>query len=378
MLHEAVTVQPQSAAAYPVYIEPSWDGLFDNRLLENFNADHIFVISQRGLRDYVLRDLLSRLTDEFPGALEDRRVVYMGEGEESKSFSALEEALSKLVREGANRRSLILAVGGGVVGDFAGLAAALLSRGTRFVQLPSTLLAAVDSSVGGKTAVNIGVGKNMIGAFHHPVLVYFNQSLLGTLPEREWSCGLSEMCKHACMDSAEMLSRLAGHASLMRQPASVELRQALIDSVRFKARVVSEDDRENGLRAILNLGHTTAHAIESLAGYGRFLHGEAVARGLVTALLLSMNKVGLPEDEAQRALEAMAALRLPRDCGGLEADALFDHMQFDKKNYGGQVRFVLLQRIGQPLYDQPVTQAEFRAAWAEQGRRFGRNDGMAQ
>lgn len=367
-----IMVRPAGAPEYPVFVERDWERLFADGMIEALQPTKLFVLSQRSLQRPVLDDLIPRLNRYLPGGADDPRLLYMGEGEDAKRFSELESLLSAMVRGGVDRRSLLLACGGGVVGDFGGFAAALLLRGISFVQLPTTLLAAVDSSVGGKTAVNIGVGKNMVGAFHHPRLVYFNQSLLRTLPERERRCGLAEMVKHACLaEGGQLLSDLERDREKLRDPGSAELNAAIRDSIRFKASIVAADEREAGLRGVLNLGHTTGHAIESLTGYGAVLHGEAVARGLVTALLLSRRLMGFPGGECERVLKLMSALELPGDTLGLSARALYEHMQFDKKTKGDSIRFVLLRAIGQPLFDQPVSFADFSACWQEQQEIYG-------
>ncbi|MBW7859275.1 MAG: 3-dehydroquinate synthase, partial [Leptonema sp. (in: Bacteria)] len=271
--------------------------------------------------------------------------------------------------------------GGGVVGDLAGFVAATLLRGITFVQVPSTLLSMVDSSVGGKVAVNVNTGKNMVGAFYQPKLVYSNLNYLQTLPPKEWICGLAEMVKHSFLTENESI-----YASLVESAKSLqqnenksapfswlepnELAARIRESVSVKAAIVAEDETEQGIRATLNLGHTTAHAIESLQHYTGMTHGEAVSRGLVTALYLSKN-IGLSDQEFESMIELMHTLGLPLDTAGFEADQLFEHTKFDKKNQLGQIRFVLLKKRGQPVWGQPITISEFRQAWALQKKRFG-------
>ena len=203
-------------------------------------------------------------------------------------------------------------------------------------------------------------------------LATVNLDFLATLPEREWTCGLAEMFKHGCLEqSGRVLEELLANAGSLRDPTSPALARAILDSAGVKAEVVSRDEREGGLRAILNLGHTTAHALESLTGYKRFSHGEAVARGLATALLLSQRLAGLAGPELERLLEAMATMGLPRDTAGASLEDVWEHMKFDKKSEQGAPRFVLLRAPGDPVYGQPVELADFAAVWNEQRERFG-------
>lgn len=365
-------VRPHGAPAYSLYVERDWTRLLSEDLLGALKASRFFAVSQRGLREPVLRHLVAALPQQFPGGLEDERIIYIEEGEEAKQFARLEAPLNRLIELGADRKSCLLAVGGGVVGDFTGFLAAILLRGVPFVQFPSTLLAAVDSSVGGKTGVNVNFGKNMVGAFYHPRFVYFNQSLLRTLPQREWICGLAEMVKHAFLEeSGAHLRDLESSGARLLDPDGPELQRAVRDSIAFKAKIVSLDEKESGLRSILNFGHTTAHAIESYTHYTRFLHGEAVARGLVTALLLSRRLRGLSDADLERCLALMAELDLPCDTAGLPADDLLAHMAYDKKVEGGRARFVLLSAPGKYEFGCAVSDADFRATWREQAARFG-------
>ncbi|MCB1320245.1 MAG: 3-dehydroquinate synthase, partial [Leptospiraceae bacterium] len=213
-------------------------------------------------------------------------------------------------------------------------------------------------------------GKNMVGAFYQPAFVYFNLHTLHTLPEREWDCGLAEMCKHALLESTGSIYKfMRMHVSDLRNAGAPALRQAVLDSAAFKASVVARDERESGLRAILNLGHTTAHAIESITGYRRFSHGEAVARGLVTALILSRDI--LDYSRTDEMLAFMRELRLPMDTAELSGESLWDHMQYDKKAVQGVPEFVLLDQSATAVYGRKVTREQFLNAWQEQRDRCG-------
>jgi 3-dehydroquinate synthase len=369
---ESLKVRPSGQPAYQVYVEAGLAPLCQAELFAQGDFSQCFVISQVGLEAPVLAPFLTQVRDHIPGGLPDQNVILIGQGEASKHLNHLGPVYNRLIEREVDRRSCLIALGGGVVGDLTGFVAATLLRGIHFVQIPTTLLAAVDSSVGGKTAVNVDRGKNMVGAFYQPRFVYFNTEFLRTLPEREWVCGLAEMVKHACLDeSGQILAHLEEHAALLRHPDAPELRRAVLDSAAFKASVVSQDEREQGMRAILNLGHTTAHAFESLTAYRRFSHGEAVARGLVTALLLSQIVTGLSDDALERYLALMARLGLPGDTAGFQGEEVLDHMRFDKKSVRGVARFVLLEGPGRPRHGIEVAEADFLAAFGRQTERFG-------
>ncbi|MEQ9363109.1 MAG: 3-dehydroquinate synthase [Leptospirales bacterium] len=367
-----LTVEPRGAPSYPVYVETDFSRLRAGADFADLGASQFFLISQTGLEQSVVLAFMEAMRDRVPGGLSPERVILIGQGEASKHISRLAPVYNRLIELDVDRKSCLIALGGGVVGDFTGFVAATLLRGVSFVQVPTTLLAAVDSSVGGKTAVNVDRGKNMVGAFYQPRFVYFNTQFLRTLPRREWVCGLAEMVKHACLDETGLLlADLERNGDRLRDPGAPELRKAVLDSAAFKARVVSADEREGGLRAILNLGHTTAHSLESLTDYKRFSHGEAVARGLVTALLLSRRVLGLADAVVERYLKLFESLGLPGDTAGFAPSEVLDHMRFDKKSVRGIPRFVLLEDAGRPRYGIQVPEAEFLAAFAEQAERFG-------
>ena len=238
---------------------------------------------------------------------------------------------------------------GGVVGDIAGFAAAVFMRGIRFVQVPTTLLAQVDSSVGGKTGVNHPSGKNLIGAFHQPALVVADTDTLRTLPPRELSAGLAEVIKHGLLADAEYFDRVCAALPRLRACDGEALMEAIVGSCEIKAGVVSRDERESGERALLNLGHTFGHAIEALSGYGHWLHGEAVGCGMYLAADLS-HRLGLIDAAAvARVDEAVRAAALPTRIDGLSLDAALASMAGDKKAEAGRIRFILLERIGKAI-----------------------------
>ena len=272
--------------------------------------------------------------------------VALPDGEMHKQWSSVSTILDALVDSRADRKSLVVALGGGVVGDVAGFAAAIYMRGIRFVQVPTTLLAQVDSSVGGKTGINHVRGKNLIGAFHQPQLVISDTATLQTLPDRELSAGLAEVLKHGLLGDQDYFERTSCDLPALRSRDPDALTRAIARSCEIKSGIVARDERESGERALLNLGHTFGHAIEALTGYTKWLHGEAVGCGLVLAADLS-SRIGLLPREALAPVEsAVRAAGLPTRIAGLSARAATESMRGDKKSEAGSIRFVLLDRIG--------------------------------
>jgi 3-dehydroquinate synthase len=272
--------------------------------------------------------------------------VTLPDGETHKEWSSVSAILDALVAGRADRKSVVVALGGGVVGDVAGFAAAIYMRGIRFVQVPTTLLAQVDSSVGGKTGINHVRGKNLIGAFHQPQLVISDTTTLRTLPDRELSAGLAEVLKHGLLADAAYFDSTARELTALRSRDPGALMRTIARSCEIKAGVVVRDERESGERALLNLGHTFGHAIEALTGYQRWLHGEAVGCGLVLAANLSQ-RVGLLPREALAPIEAaVRQAGLPARIEGLSAEDAIGSMHGDKKAEAGEIRFILLERIG--------------------------------
>ena len=269
-------------------------------------------------------------------------------GEASKSVSQFHRSLDAVAATKADRRAAVVAVGGGVVGDLAGYVAASYLRGVDFVQVPTTLLAAVDSSVGGKTGINLEAGKNLVGAFHQPRLVLVSPSHFATLPDRDWLAGLAEVIKYGVILDADFFAFMEGHVDELRSRAPETVRRIIRRSCELKAHVVLEDERETtGLRAVLNYGHTFAHAYENLLGYGTLLHGEAVAIGMLHASDLAERLGRIDAEATRRQRDLIAALGLPtRLPTPLPVDAVIDVMRSDKKAEAGRLRFILPTRIG--------------------------------
>jgi 3-dehydroquinate synthase len=268
-------------------------------------------------------------------------------GEANKNLDAVSKVLDALARLSATRDACVLALGGGVVGDIAGFAAACWMRGIDFVQCPTTLLAMVDSSVGGKTGVDHPAGKNLIGAFHQPRAVIADIATLATLPDRELRAGLAEVVKTACIGDADFFGWLEAHADALLARDADALIHAIARCCRFKAGVVERDEREAGERALLNFGHTFAHALETAAGYGTLLHGEAVAIGMVLAARLSVRTGMADMADTARLRSLLERFGLPVAIPeGVAAEALLARMRLDKKNRAGALRLILWRGIG--------------------------------
>ena len=274
-------------------------------------------------------------------------VFELEDGERFKTLESYARILDALMERRHTRSTTIVALGGGVVGDMAGFAAATWQRGVSCIQVPTTLLAQVDSSVGGKTAVNHTLGKNMIGAFHQPSCVLADTNTLATLPEREYRAGLAEVLKYGIIWDESFFSWMETSASALLSRQADAVAHAIRASCATKAKVVAADERESGLRAILNFGHTFAHAIETLTGYERLLHGEAVAIGMALAADCSLRHGLLAERDASRVLAAIRALGLPVEIPpGVGPEAMLGAMAIDKKAVDGRMRLVLARRIG--------------------------------
>lgn len=281
-------------------------------------------------------------------------------GEASKSWSGLEGVVDRLLAEGIERKDHIVAFGGGVIGDLAGFAASIVNRGCNFVQIPTTLLAQVDSSVGGKTAINVSAGKNLVGAFHQPSLVLIDPACLDTLDPRQVRAGYAEIAKYALIEDAPLFDWLETDGGKVIEGDPAARRRAIGAAVAGKARIVEEDEREtSGRRALLNLGHTFGHALEAETGYSdQLLHGEAVALGCVLAFDFSAERGLCPASDASRVRAHFERVGLPATLGELglseQGEQLAAHMVHDKKREGGRIAFILARGISQAFVDRGV------------------------
>jgi 3-dehydroquinate synthase len=289
--------------------------------------------------------------------------VVVEAGEKSKNMQRVEECYDQLAAHRLERKSFVVALGGGVVGDLAGFVAATYLRGVAFVQVPTTLLAQVDSSVGGKVGVNLAAGKNLVGAFHQPRLVLCDLDSLATLPEREFRAGLAEVIKYGVIYDAAFFRRLERELPQILARDSGKLAAVVARCCEIKADVVGQDETETGLRAILNFGHTIGHAIEAVSGYGKFLHGEAISIGMVAAARLSAEVLGIRAHDVERLRALLVAAGLPE---AMSLDArrrarIIEAMKLDKKVSGGEIKFVLAREIGKVEFGQKVASTQVEA-----------------
>lgn len=341
--------------SYPIHIGT---GLIDQEALY---APHVAGRTAAIVTNDTVKPLYcARVTAALARAGAKTLLITLPDGEEHKDWRTLDVIFSELLRARADRRTVLVAVGGGVVGDMAGFAAATYQRGITHLQVPTTLLAQVDSSVGGKTAINHPLGKNMMGAFHQPAAVIADTATLATLPPREYAAGLAEVAKYGAIRDLPFLDWIEAHADelLRRDPAA--LAHAIRRSCEIKAEIVAEDERESGVRALLNFGHTFGHAIESAAGYGKWLHGEAVAAGMVLAARFSVRQGRLAAAKAERLVALIERLGLPVRAPGFAPDTWLEYMGRDKKNEDGRVTLVLLDDLGRATVVKDAQAGELR------------------
>jgi 3-dehydroquinate synthase len=290
--------------------------------------------------------------------------IILPDGEVHKDWPALNQIFDALLANACDRKTTLIALGGGVIGDITGFAAATYQRGVPFIQIPTTLLAQVDSSVGGKTAINHPRGKNMIGAFYQPQLVLADTTVLHTLTDREYRSGLAEVIKYGIGLDAEFFLWLEQHIDALNRRDVDALAYAIQRSCEIKAAVVAEDEREtarDGGRALLNLGHTFGHAIETALGYGEWLHGEGVGCGMALATRFSQELGYIDGATAQRIADLIEAAGLPTRMPGIPPDTMLEHMARDKKNEGGAIRLILLRGMGRSFTDSGIPIETLRA-----------------
>jgi 3-dehydroquinate synthase len=286
--------------------------------------------------------------------------ILIPDGERYKNLQSVSRIYEGLIRGGADRGSAIVALGGGVIGDTAGFAAATFLRGIALAHVPTTLLAQVDSSIGGKVGVNHPLGKNMIGAFHQPTVVTIDPLLLKTLPRREFRSGLYEVVKYGVIASRDLFDRLAQHTKEIFAKDPDALLPIIVESCRIKAQVVSADERESGLRRVLNFGHTVGHALEAVTKYRRYRHGEAIALGMLAAADLGVARGALAERERQALAQLIAQLGPLPTVSDLRTDEILDAIRRDKKVVNGRLHFVLAIELGATTTVDDVTEDELR------------------
>ncbi len=343
--------------SYPIHIGPGLLKQAGSLLTPHLRGARAIIVSNPVVAKYWLEPLLRSLN---AGGVAYETIL-IPDGEAQKNWAVLHEVLTRLLELKAERGTTLIALGGGVVGDLTGFAAAIYQRGMPFVQIPTTLLAQVDSSVGGKTGINHPLGKNMIGAFHQPQAVLIDTACLATLPQRELAAGMAEVIKYGAIRDAEFFRWLEASMASLDRGDEETLTHAIAASCRVKADIVAADERESGERALLNFGHTFGHAIEAGVGYGEWLHGEAVAAGMVLAARLSARLGLLVGIEVERLSALLQRAHLPIQAPALGADRYIALMRHDKKVLAGTIRFVLLRKLGEAFVTGEVPDAELRA-----------------
>jgi len=337
------TIQVQlGSRSYPIHIGPGLIG--DSELLgASVPAQQVLIVSN----EIVAPLYLSRVASAFGDRVQ--RSLILPDGEQTKTLDRMAGIIDELIDSGFHRDACIVALGGGVIGDLAGFAAACYQRGIDFVQVPTTLLAQVDSSVGGKTAVNHPRAKNMIGAFHQPIAVITDTDTLTTLPARELAAGLAEVIKYGLIQDPPFFAWIEQHLDELMALDAAALTHAIGRCCEIKAGIVAADEREHGRRALLNLGHTFGHAIEALGGYGRWLHGEAVAIGMQMAAETSVRLGWIEPADASRIEELLARTGLPTRATDATAAAIMSRMRLDKKAGSKGLRMILLRQLGEAV-----------------------------
>lgn len=357
-------IVPLGERAYPIHIEY---GLLQGSLLSEIaGTRRLALITNTSVKPlYAIG-----LAESLQSAGHEVQMIVLPDGEAFKNHESLNLVYDALLEGAFDRKSCILALGGGVVGDMAGFAAATFQRGIPFIQVPTTLLAQVDSSVGGKTAINHPKGKNMIGAFHQPIAVVIDTATLATLPDREFNAGLAEIIKYGLIRDPVFLGWLESNMAALRRRDADAIFHAIRESCRNKAEVVASDELETGERALLNLGHTFGHAIEGALGFGRWLHGEAVAVGLLMAARLSKELGHIDEKDVARVRGLVESAGLPLEPPDLPAETLLSFMDHDKKSEEGAIRLILLHKLGRAYVEKGVSRnrlSEFLADVASKG-----------
>ncbi len=339
---------------YPVYLGSS---LLSEKALfaRHIRGKQVMIVTQKKIADLYLKDLLATLSAYRCD------LSLLPQGEQYKNLRSWSKVLDRLVAKGHERSTTLLALGGGLVGDVTGFAAACYQRGVGYIHLPTTLLAQVDSAIGGKTGVNHVAGKNLIGAFYHPLCVLIDFACLKTLPRREWLAGLAEIIKCSLIRDQNFFSWLENNMAALIQGQEEALLHAVYTAISIKSNLIAQDEREqSGLRSLLNFGHTLGHALESLFHYRRYLHGEAVAIGMNMAARLSLAKGWLLEKDYKRIHNLLLASHLPTEINKkIDEKKLFSYLQRDKKNANQQIQWVLLKSIGEAVLTAQVS----KAAW---------------
>jgi len=343
--------------SYPIHVGPD---LLAKPELYGVTAKQVLIVTNEVVAPLYLKTVQTALRGR---GLE---TVILPDGERHKTLATFTTVIDRLIDARFHRDCCLVALGGGVVGDLTGYAAASYQRGVDFVQVPTTLLAQVDSSVGGKTAVNHPRAKNMIGSFHQPIAVLADTGTLRTLPPRELGAGLAEVIKYGVIVDAPFFAWLEEHVDDLRRLDPTALTHAIRRSCEIKAAIVAEDEREQGRRALLNLGHTFGHALEAIGNYERWLHGEAVAIGIVLAARTSVALGWLAASDGDRIERLLARAGLPTQAAGIDPAELLDHMRGDKKADRSGLKLILIRALGEAVVTRAPAEDTLRAVLAEQ------------
>ncbi len=356
MKNHQIIVQTQSHD-YPINIVSNVD--YGQQINPFIKGKQVLIVTNDVVAPLYLQSFQQSLAKNNPNL-----AIYtciLQDGEKYKNQDSINQIYDKLLENHCNRDVTLIALGGGVVGDMTGFASASYMRGVSFIQVPTTLLAQVDSSVGGKTGINHKLGKNMIGAFWQPQLVLANMSSLLTLPKRELSAGMAEVIKYALIADIEFLSWLEENMPAMMALDLEVLAVAVKKCCEMKADIVAQDERESGVRALLNFGHTFGHVIETYMGYGQWLHGEAVAVGMMQASKLSANLGWITWEEVERIEKLLILANLPTKTPNIPIDKALELMSHDKKSVSGQIRLILLKQLGQAILTTDFQQEQLKS-----------------
>lgn len=347
--------------AYNIIICHNFDKLLENIIeIKSEKSHKICIVTDENVKNLYAETIQKILNDYYSEVL----IYAVPAGEQFKTTETVSRLYEYLINARFDRKDLLVALGGGVVGDMTGFAAATYLRGIDFVQIPTTLLSQVDSSIGGKTGVDFLQYKNMVGAFYMPKLVYINTDVLTTLPKEQFASGMAEVIKYGLIQRADFFERLIEQKEAVRAMQPDVLAEIIYTSCECKREVVEEDPTEQGIRAILNFGHTIGHAIEKMSDFSLY-HGQCVAIGMVAAALLSEKRGYLSDEDVQRIRELIADYDLPLSAEGMSVDEVLAATKSDKKMSGGHIRFILLERIGKAVIDGQVTDEELREVIGE-------------
>ena len=368
-MKKALTVKTGPRVSYDIYVEKSFDGLAEAMASLEPSNRKICIVSD----DTVAGLYLKQVQDILEGVASKVTTFVFPAGEASKNLDTVQKLYRHLIEEHMDRKDLLVALGGGVVGDLTGYGAATYLRGIDFVQIPTTLLSQVDSSIGGKTGVDFDCYKNMVGAFHQPSLVYINLAVLKTLSDKQFSCGMGEVLKHGLIKNAAFYEWCINEMFEIQERDLSVLREMVLESLKVKKAVVEKDPTEKGERALLNFGHTVGHAVEKLKNF-EMLHGQCVAIGYLCASYISWKRGLLTNEEFFEIRDMNVGFDLPIFLDQLDEKAVLEATKSDKKMEHGKIKFVLLKSIGHAYVDQTVTDDEILASvhyFLDNGEEYG-------